>query len=198
MKWLRILAVALLLGAAMAAGVMLYNLGRYEKAGVCSSSTTVSRDCIARMPAVIESPPKYDKPCATDGSKCSDVYRLAARTEQGKTRNFTIVDEREDLKKGDRVELVLWNGNVIAVNANGEESYIWDWDLGLARFGLTGTIPTALVLAVMVAVMRKTPSWPKNGFAKAAAGILFFAGVTLAAFVVFTAFTAFLQMGLLV
>lgn len=196
MKWLRMLGAVLLLGVAIVAGVMLHNLNRYEKAGACSSPTTVSRDCVARMPAVIESPPKYDKPCAPDGSKCSDVYRVRARTSQGRTRKFTIVDERNDLKEGDQVELVLWGGKVIAVNANGKESYIWDWAPGVARFGLRGAILVCLVSAALVVVMRKTPTWPENRFLKVVDATLLGVGGTIAAAAFFAALIAFLQMGL--
>jgi hypothetical protein len=172
--------------------IMLNNLNCYENADACATPTIKSRNCIAHAPAIIAdiwTDASYV--CSYSGGGCPEVYdhRVAVVTEGGRA-TLTLADGRPDLEVSDKVQVIIWDGHEIGLDAHGLTSYVKGWHPSLVKIGL----PTIIILLLATSILLAIPGQVPRKWMKSKPGVIFLA---LLGFMVFFVILVGLDMSLL-
>lgn len=129
---------------------MLYNLGLYQNAPQCPSSSIKSRSCITMVPGSVVKAPDKREVTTCSGSDCSEhnEYDITIAVPGGKNQVVSIGDARSDIAPGDAISIIKLNGNSIGVDSHDRRSYEYGWHPSLLRFMLVTSVITLILLGI--------------------------------------------------
>lgn len=158
-RWLCLVSKLLLFAIFICA---LYNLFFYDESEVCSSSETVSRECITlKSGEVAEGSPRERR----DQHGTAYEYYINA-TWSDKTVVVTLFPSRDDLTPGTPVTLSYWQGRLMSISANGHQTHLRGWYPGFSWFIIPIANGTMLVL-LMLTVCDFVQTEPKRKISRA-------------------------------